>query len=92
MIVNVSTSTVVDLAGVDAGLDDSLDQVAPLGVELGAVLLDLGMAERLRPQVEPQPPVAGELVLLVGHQCPLDQDLEPLRSELVERSISSVAV
>ena len=60
--VNSSTSTLLDLAGVDAGLDDAGDQVAPLLVERGAVLLHLGVTERLRPQVEPEPPVVGDVL------------------------------
>ena len=75
-----------------AGLDHPGDEVAPLGVELGAVLLHLRVPERLRPQVEPQPPVTGQLGLLVGHDDPVDEGLQDRERRLVvERSISSVA-
>ena len=52
-----------DLAGGLAVAHDARDGVAPALVELDAVLGDLGVPEGLRPQVEPQPPGARDLVL-----------------------------
>ena len=63
VIAKASASTAADLAGGLPVADDPRDRVAPALVQLDPVLGDLGVPERLRPQVEPQPPRARDLVV-----------------------------
>ena len=78
---------VAELAAVDPGLHDPGDQVAPLLVELATVVRDSRMLERLAPELEPQPPGAGELLLGLGVERHVDQLREPLvdRAGLVQQ-------
>jgi spermidine/putrescine transport system ATP-binding protein len=71
----------VDIADLAAGLavaHDLGDRVAPPLVQLDPVLGDLGVPERLGPQVEPQPPGAGDLPLALRDAGGAHEQLQPL--------------
>ena len=69
-----------ELAGLLSVTDDAGDRVAPALVELDAVLGDLRVPERLGPQVEPQAPRTGDLVVALRDAGQLHEQLQELRA------------